>query len=43
MLSERFKERILDVDITANWIVSQRTHAKKITAFTSNFDLKARP
>jgi hypothetical protein len=43
MLSERFKERIVDVDITLNSIVTQRTHAKEVTAVTSNGDTKPRP
>ncbi len=38
MLPERFKERIVHVDISANCIVAQRTHAKEFTAATDNFD-----
>ena len=43
MLPERFKERIVDVDITLNSIVTQRTHAKEFTAVTDNCDTKSRP
>jgi hypothetical protein len=38
MLPERFKERIVHVNISANGIVAQRTHAKEFTAATDNFD-----
>ena len=43
MLSERFKERIVDVDITLNSIFTQRAHTQEVTAVTRNCDTQSRP
>ena len=43
ILSERFEERIFDMDKSLNSFISQRTHAKEFTAATDDFDMTPRP